>query len=355
MKNLLKTFSLPLLVLCFSVVSCTSSSKKTPVTPTNNNGGDSGNYNRLAGRNGDDTLVTTIAAINALSSGDIEVLFNERQQRYTIARNNPNFEASVRLAREAYAAKKPVKLFSDNNGQITKISWPTVPETNAYLEWYRKNLTDVDRPRNIDIAALDTTEFNLDIKQPWKVFRLCSNTIPDFATAKAIFNYCKQQICNVGPTQITPCIPFQYVKDGCFARAHKMRYIIETKYRYCSEKVFSFGNLDVKADLWGGCCIGWWYHVAPLVRVKKGRKIYCYVIDPSMFTEPVLLSTWLAAQENTTCDPGSDVTNYSIQPSGAYTPSDYPPNTVYSTDPNYTKTNYDLVFWNGWGPTCVNP
>ena len=23
-----------------------------------------------------------------------------------------------------------------------------------------------------------------------------------------------------------------------------------------------------QADKWGGCCVTWWYHVAPLVRVR---------------------------------------------------------------------------------------
>jgi hypothetical protein len=38
----------------------------------------------------------------------------------------------------------------------------------------------------------------------------------------------------------TSSIPFQYVRDGCYARAHQMHRIITTRYPYCCEKVFSF-------------------------------------------------------------------------------------------------------------------
>jgi hypothetical protein len=73
-------------------------------------------------------------------------------------------------------------------------------------------------------------------------------------------------------------IPFQYVRDGCYARAHKMRQIITELYGYCCEKVFSFAipypnRLAVKANKWSGCCVTWWYHVAPLVRVRIKIKL----------------------------------------------------------------------------------
>ena len=54
----------------------------------------------------------------------------------------------------------------------------------------------------------------------------------------------------------------------------------------------------VKADKWSGCCVNWWFHVAPLIRVKVRlgavSLVLAHVIDPGMFNEPVLLSTWLA-------------------------------------------------------------
>ena len=114
-----------------------------------------------------------------------------------------------------------------------------------------------------------------------------------------------------------------------------MRRIITTRYGYCCEKVFSYAPynddvLAVQANKWGGCCVEWWYHVAPLVRVRLKLRlprlpkdfsiVLAMVIDPGMFDKPVLLSTWLAAQENKTCNPQAKVSAYSIQPGSAYTP-----------------------------------
>jgi hypothetical protein len=66
------------------------------------------------------------------------------------------------------------------------------------------------------------------------------------------------------------------------------------------------------------------------------------VIDPGMFNNPVLLSTWLSAQENTTCSPDANVSMYSIQPGSAYAPANYT-GTSFSTDPSYTATDATLT------------
>jgi hypothetical protein len=333
----------PLLTLLLLLAACTRQAEV--ITSTNSNPENP----TIAARTeqGNNQLVTTVARINRLENGDVELSFNERQAIFTLTKSNPSFQRILGIATEGLSGKQPVKLSYTDSNQLEDLLWPAADEKARYLEWYRLKIVDPEPDRVLIRSQLELEEFNLADWQKWKVFKLCAKTVPSYAIAKTIFNYCAAQGCYLGPTQVTPCIPFEYVIDGCFARAHKMRSIIETKYGFCSEKVFSYGNLDVKADKWGGCCVGWWYHVAPLIRVKTGRGIYCYVIDPGMFNEPVLLSTWLAAQGNTTCDTQSGVTSYSIQPSSAYTPS-------YTTDPNYTQTNSALVYFNNEGETCDN-
>ena len=63
-----------------------------------------------------------------------------------------------------------------------------------------------------------------------------------------------------------------------------------------------------------------------------------------MFDKPVLLSSWLSAQENTACLANAHVTSYSIQPGSAYTPS-Y--NGGFSTDPTYALTESTLINYSG--------
>lgn len=301
-------------------------------------------------------LVTSLSRINKLPNGDVEYNFNERQAPFTVAKTNPAFERILLLATRALEAGQPVKLVYTGHNTLLELTQPTPAETSRYFEWQKGNLKDPEPRRDLRLSAIDTAVFNLAEWQKWKVFKFCTKTVPSLAVAKTIFNYCAAQGCYLGPTQVQPCIPFEYVKDGCFARAHKMKWIIETKYGYCSEKVFSYGNLDVKANKWGGCCVGWWYHVAPVIRVPgKGGRLVCYVIDPGMFDEPVTLSVWLSAQGNITCDGTSTgPTAYSIQPSSAYTPAGGYNSQTYSTDPNYATTNTDLIFYNAQGNTCNN-
>ena len=174
------------------------------------------------------------------------------------------------------------------------------------------------------------------------------NVVPDMATAQLMFDYIAHQACEIpGPYGVDFCITFQYCEDGCYARAHKMCYVINNRFHYATHKIFSFAwpgayTLSVKAEKWGGCCINWWYHVAPLVNIKTPSGTYAYVFDPAMFDQPVLLATWLHAQQNPACA-GSHtpkVTSYNIQPTTSYSPND---TATFDTDPLYASTDSTLV------------
>lgn len=84
-------------------------------------------------------------------------------------------------------------------------------------------------------------------------------------------------------------IPFGY-PDGCFARAHKMVHILEDQ-GIIAGKAFLEGMLFVDTEFGQ---VGWGYHVAPVVMVKKGSKILPYVLDPSLFNTAVPQSEWKA-------------------------------------------------------------
>jgi hypothetical protein len=345
--------SLLVLSLVFAIASCVQESDSlvynTPAITF------SANRNFREAATPDDTAIVGVAKINRLSDGSTEYLFNERQARYSVAPEHPDAAAILRLAEAALESKRPLRLISATPGTlITNLETPSAIETNIYLRQRRNDLKNPEPVRLFDFRGNDSLQFNTAAWQNWRVFKLCKKIIPDLATAKDIFIFCKQQTCTFGPTQIQPCIPFKYAVNGCFARAHKMRFIIEQRFGYCSEKVFSFGNLKVLASLSGNCCVEWWYHVAPVVRVNVNGLVLLYVIDPSMFTEPVPLLNWLFAQENTTCGVSADLTSFSIQPSSAYYPQGYPPNNTYGTDPNYTDTNTSLLYFAGLGETCNN-
>lgn len=297
-----------------------------------------------------DTIITTLAAIRS-TAGGIELLFNDRASIYKLKGDDTTqFTAGNK-------AGEPLKIVADSLHNILAVLSVSTEE----LKFISANISDTIRsimPMAIDVNKIDTTVFNIIDRNPdFRKWRLaCINAIPDMATAQSVFDFCAAQSCNLpGPFAINPCIPFQYVVDGCYARAHKMRWILENRYNYCNYKVFSFANqnndvLAVKANKWGGCCVSWWYHVAPLVYIKQGSTNVAYVIDPGMFNSPVTLSTWLQAQATTSCNGRARVSTYSIQPSSAYTPANYA-GTSFTTDPNYTATNNTLILYRN-GVTC---
>jgi Glutaminase len=307
-----------------------------------------------------DSSILTIAAVRNTPDGSgTEVLFNERAEIYVIAKGSANYKANADMINAAVSRNTPeantvVKLFANRgSNSISNIVMATEAEAGQYrkMNVMEKSLA---KPVAVDVSRIDTAKFNRveNLRAFAPVFKLCTSLVPDYATLVSMFNYCVSQGCNKpGPYIIPNCIPFQYVRDGCYARAHKMRQMIQQKYGYCCEKVFSFANsgnatLAVKADKWGGCCVNWWYHVVPLFRVnmKVAGFTYqvCYVLDPGMFNQPVTLSTWLQAQKNTTCSPNANVSMYSIQPGSAYAPSNYA-GTTFSTDPNYVQTEQTLI------------
>jgi hypothetical protein len=307
-----------------------------------------------------ETSLLTVAAIRKGRGKEAQYVFHERQRIFTLDERARADSASLRRLDAAREKHEPLEITLDlRKGTILRIAEPTAAELEAFAR-DRVPLEKPDKVVPIEVDKIDPTTFNfVDVYLKWKAFKLCTKVVPTYAKAKEIFDFCAQLSCSLpGPYAITPCIPFQYVRDGCYARAHQMRRIITTKYRYCCEKVFSFANqnddeLAVKADKWGGCCVTWWYHVAPLIRVRLKLKgfpaanlVLAMVIDPGMFDKPVLLSTWLSAQQSAVCSANAHLSMYSIQPGSAYWPTSYD-GTTYGTDPNYTLTEQTLIDYSG--------
>lgn len=113
--------------------------------------------------------------------------------------------------------------------------------------------------------------------------------------AGELFNLANAQLCCPGNPQ-SPCIPFLYPDDGCWARAHEMcRLMIAAGDR--PEKIWIYGGLKVATGNHPNCKVTWGWHVAPILRVSTaGGNTEVYVIDPSLFTAPVTQATWVGVQ-----------------------------------------------------------
>ena len=86
-------------------------------------------------------------------------------------------------------------------------------------------------------------------------------------------------------------------------------------------------------------------------KIKTSIKLtLAMVIDAGMFDKPVLLSTWLSAQENKNCSVSAKVSMYSIQPGSAYWPANHQ-GTQFGTDDTHAPTDGTLNDYHN-GVTC---
>lgn len=120
-----------------------------------------------------------------------------------------------------------------------------------------------------------------------------------------------------GQTQI----PFNWPRDGCFARAHEMRRLMEAK-GIEARKAWNYGNLVVPGT--GIGTVTWGWHVAPTVEVQKpGGGTQTMVIDPSLFPKPVTDADWKAKQGDTSSRlESSDGSIYLRAEGGGWTKTD---------------------------------
>ena len=340
-------YAIALLGLVGTMIACNKSRTVAPLTGTEET------LSKASGtplvQNAEITSVVTIANIRTSADGSTTtVMFYQNEQILNVA--NP---ADISTLKDAFAKNHAVQItFDPWHAAVSRVTLASAQDqayfNNKEVVGNTGTALKIDAttaPEAIDHAA-DMGVLNLTNDT-------LTNVIPDFNTAQLMFDYIAHQCCQLaGPYAIDHCISFQYCEDGCYARAHKMCMIINSKYHYGTQKVFSFANdaanvddLCVKAEKWNGCCINWWYHVAPLVTIKTATGPKAFVFDPAMFDQPVLLSTWLHAQENPACVPGGyvpHVTMINIQPTSSYDPASHS-GLTFGTDPYYINTNSTLV------------
>src|SRR5437867_3392920 len=120
-----------------------------------------------------------------------------------------------------------------------------------------------------------------------------------FQRARELFELVNARVCCPADAP-APCIPFDFPDDGCWGRAHEMCRLIQAA-GADPEKVWIYGRLRVATANNPACEVRWGWHVAPTLQVDVSGAIETYVIDPSLFLEPVPQATWAGVQG----DPGA--------------------------------------------------
>ncbi len=129
-------------------------------------------------------------------------------------------------------------------------------------------------------------------------------------------------------------IPFNWPRDGCFARAHEMRRLMAEK-GVESAKYWNYASPGEVLTV-PGTSIGtveWGWHVAPSVMVQGPNGPQPMVIDPSLFDKPVTPQEWAAKQ--------GDAASV-LQPSDGSLYFRAQDETWSETDDSYTQTQEDL-------------
>ncbi|HAE14592.1 MAG: hypothetical protein H6548_04160 [Chitinophagales bacterium] len=259
--------------------------------------------------NQDDYRLMQVAYYTETQDGkSLAVRFYESPRIFDLRKDLSQFDEIKKQLDISKDEKTPVQVYASDN-IVSTVRKASENDMRIFAEWHQ--------PVIETRSTLDSTINSID-------------------ELMSIWDFIVKQSCDSPTVSIDQCISFQYVVDGCYARAHKMKQILEDNYGYALEKCFSFedasGYLAVDA---GDCCVYWWYHVAPYVKVQTPKGILSCVLDPSMFNKPVTKEKWFKFQENTYCSPGAKWGYYEIQPSSWYGPGG-------STDPYYTWTNYTL-------------
>jgi hypothetical protein len=80
--------------------------------------------------------------------------------------------------------------------------------------------------------------------------------------------------------------------DGCYARAHRISYFLE-KHGLQTGKVMAIGDFRLRDRRTASKVASWRYHMAPLIAINDGANVSAWVLDPTLFNEPVPLTAWL--------------------------------------------------------------
>lgn len=224
-------------------------------------------------------------------NGKFKVSFILSAQPYEIKDTKEN-EAYISMISQAVKNESPVRIFlKSNSNEILKVDSPTLED----IRFFKSALTK-------------------EIKAEKGITNKLANVIPDQATLNSLFTQIKNQSCGTS-TASSPCITFRYPVDGCYARAHKMRQILNNAGYEC-EKQFVYGNLRAST---GTCCVSWVYHVAILVSFKNASGVIeKRIIDPSLNSNgPITDTAWRAACTNSTCG-STSVSSFANTPGNVY-------------------------------------
>lgn len=81
--------------------------------------------------------------------------------------------------------------------------------------------------------------------------------------------------------------------DGCYARAQQTAYKLEQR-GILVGKIMAKGSFKIFTNRVKRGSVEWRFHVAPVIVIDDGQERSLWVLDPSLFAEPVPITAWLS-------------------------------------------------------------
>jgi hypothetical protein len=166
-------------------------------------------------------------------------------------------------------------------------------------------------PGQVEESRSDYSEpiSNQDVDQTGFQERLIADLGPQFARMQYTHDCSKLQGMIPTASQLqaefnklaaNKDVPFEYIKDGCYARAHIMcdqmnQDNINNSKMFCMlENPYGAGKLTAENKY---MTAKWWYHVAPMVFAvdEQSKQVEPFIMDPSMSNKPMKPQEWIHA------------------------------------------------------------
>ena len=222
-------------------------------------------------------LVVKVGAIERLpGSDDLDVELVISHARHTLRKQHPQFDQLLAMLKTAHqTGRQAIVTETPHDHEIIAVA--LLPEGSGGPQG--------DEPTGREGAPADAPAVPPTPE---------ASTV-SLAQARALFDMLNARVC-CPQTAAAPCIPFVYPDDGCWGRAHEMVRLMALQ-GVQADKVWIFGSLRVATANNPRCEVRWGWHVAPTLTVNTGSGApQTYVIDPSLFPQPVPRATWAGVQ-----------------------------------------------------------
>jgi hypothetical protein len=250
-------------------------------------------------------LLVLVIQVTELPGGDLEIDLEVSHARHYLRHSQAGFDELAVTLREAKLSAAPVLVTEEDNHEIIDVRFAPSGESPPPLKLDTKNAAGPA------VGGLSAVPLNV---------------------AQQMFNLVALQTCD--PTTVPPpCIPFLYPDDGCWGRAHEMARLMGVAGQQ-PRKVWIYGRLQAASRNSPNCAVYWGWHVATTLEVQNSMGgSDTFVIDPSLFGQPVLQAQWAAVQGDPSAVLVSTAATIFYRSSGGGT----------STDPSYFDTGRVLT------------